>query len=172
MPTIRRMRTLAATPEEIWAIVADPHHMPRWWPRVKRVESVDEDGFTQVLTTNKGESVRADFRVLESAPPTVRRWAQELSGTPFERILTLSETEIRLERSGERTRVVVSRAQRLRGLARFGSFMVSRASARQLDDALSGLEALVRYVLHRGRHGRQLASSRSVEGRCTSDVLG
>jgi uncharacterized protein YndB with AHSA1/START domain len=143
MPTIRRTRTLAATPEELWAIVGDPHHLPRWWPRVKRVEAVGDDGFTQVLTTDKGVSVRADFVVMESAPPQVRRWAQDLAGSPFERILVQSETEIRLEPDGDRTRVVVSRLQRLRGLARLGSFMVTRAAARQLDDALSGLAALV-----------------------------
>jgi uncharacterized protein YndB with AHSA1/START domain len=143
LATIRRTRTLAATPEELWAIVGDPHHLPRWWPRVKRVEAVGEDGFTQVLTTDKGASVRADFVVMESSAPRVRRWAQDLAGSPFERILTLSETEIRLEPDGDRTRVVVSRAQRLRGMARFGSFLVTRASARQLDDALSGLAALV-----------------------------
>jgi uncharacterized protein YndB with AHSA1/START domain len=143
VPTIRRTRTLHATPEEIWAIVGDAHHMPRWWPRVKRVEAVADDGFTQVLTTDKGASVRADFRVLESSAPSVRCWAQELAGTPFERVLVRSETEIRLEPAGEQTRVVVTRAQQVRGLARFGSFMLTRASGRQLDEALSGLEALL-----------------------------
>lgn len=143
MPTIRRSRTVWATTEEVWAIVGDPHHMPRWWPRVKRVEAVDDGAFTQVLTTNKGASVRADFLVIASEEPSRRRWAQELAGSPFERILAVSETEIRLEPDGERTRVVVSRDQRLRGIARFGAIMVNRASARQLDEALSGLEALV-----------------------------
>jgi len=66
VPTIRRTRTFQATREEIWAIVFDPHHLPRWWPRV----------------------------------------------------------------------------QQLRGMARLGSLMLTRAS-RQLDEALSGLDALV-----------------------------
>jgi len=142
VPTIRRSRTVGAAHDEIWAIVADPHHMPRWWPRLKRVEGVADDGFTQVLATNKGSSVRADFRILECSPPRMR-WAQELAGSPFERILAVSETEIRLERDGERTRVIVSRDQRLRGIARFGAFMVNRAAGRQLDDALDALDALV-----------------------------
>lgn len=59
-------RTLRASPDEVWAVVGDPHHMPRWWPRVLRVECVEDDGFTQVLTTDKGRPVRADFRVLDS----------------------------------------------------------------------------------------------------------
>ena len=144
MPTIRRSRTLAAPPEEIWAIVGDPHHLPRWWPRVTRVEGADGEHFTQVLATNKGKSVRADFRVLESVDNEVRRWAQEVENTPFERILAEAETVVRLraEEPG-RTTVTLSLSQRLRGLARFGGFMVRGAGKRQLGEALDGLEALV-----------------------------
>ena len=90
MPTVRRARTLGATPEEIWAIVGDAYHLPRWWPRVTRVEGVAGDAFTQVLTTGKAVPVRADFRVVESAQPSVRRWEQQLANTPFERILAES----------------------------------------------------------------------------------
>lgn len=144
MATVRRSRTLRATPDEVWAIVGDAYHLPRWWPRVTRVEGVEEDAFTQVLTTAKGAPVRADFHVLESAAPRLRRWAQQLVNTPFERVLAQSEVEVRLEPAGEAgTRVALALAQRLRGLALLGSFMVRRAGRRQLDDALDGLEALV-----------------------------
>jgi uncharacterized protein YndB with AHSA1/START domain len=144
VPTVRRSRTLPATPEEVWAIVGDAYHLPRWWPRVTRVEGVDDDAFTQVLTTAKGVPVRADFRVLESAAPRVRRWAQQLVDTPFERVLAASEVEVRLERDGDAaTRVAMSLVQRLRGMALLGSFLVRRAGRRQLEGALDGLEALV-----------------------------
>jgi uncharacterized protein YndB with AHSA1/START domain len=146
---VRRSRTLGATPEEIWAIVGDAYHLPRWWPRVTRVEGVEGDAFTQVLTTRKGVPVRADFRVVESAPPAVRRWEQQLANTPFERILTASSVEVRLDRSGggaggaAATRVTLTLAQRLRGLGLLGSFMVRSAGRKQLDGALDGLEALL-----------------------------
>jgi len=143
MPTVRRSRTLRATPEEIWAIVGDAYHLPRWWPLVTRVEGVVDGAFTQVLTTAKGVPVRADFQVLESVAPRVRRWAQELVNTPFERVLAHSEVEVRLEPDGAATRVAVSLVQRLRGVARLGSFIVRNAGRRQLDSALDGLEALV-----------------------------
>ena len=144
MPTVRRSRTLRATPQEIWAVVADPYHLPRWWPRVTRVEGVEDDAFTQVLTTAKGVPVRADFHVVESAAPRVRRWSQQLVNTPFERVLAASEVEVRLEPEGEDgTRVALPLVQRLHGIAMLGSFMVRRAGRRQLDDALDGLEALV-----------------------------
>ena len=123
--------------------MGDAHHLPRWWPRVSRVEAVDDDGFTEVLRTERGAPVRADFRVLSSDPPSRRSWAQQVAGTPFERILSRSETEIRLEPDGDATRVAISLSQRPRGLALLGAFMVRAAAARQLDEALDGLEALV-----------------------------
>jgi uncharacterized protein YndB with AHSA1/START domain len=123
--------------------VADPHHLPRWWPRVARVEGVDDHAFTTVLTTEKGRSVRADFRVLESEPPRRRAWSQEVEGTPFQSILASSQTELTLEPDAGATRVTLALRQRLRGLARLGGFMVRRATARQLDEALEGLERAV-----------------------------
>ena len=144
MPTVRRSRTFRATPEQIWAIVGDAYHLPRWWPRVTRVENVEGDAFTQVLTTSKGVPVRADFRLVESAAPSVRRWEQQLVNTPFERILAASAVELRLEPAGDATtRVAITLAQRLRGLGLLGGFMLRTAGRRQLDGALDGLEALV-----------------------------
>ena len=144
MPTVRRARTLRAPQRDVWAIVADPYHLPRWWPRVTRVEGVEGDAFTQVLTSAKGVPVRADFHVVESVAPQVRRWEQQLVNTPFERVLAHSQVELRLEPAGEgATRVVLSLAQGLNGIAMLGSFMVRRAGRRQLDDALDGLEALL-----------------------------
>jgi uncharacterized protein YndB with AHSA1/START domain len=141
---VRRSRTLRASPQELWVIVGDAHHLPRWWPRVTRVESVDDDGFTQVLQTTKGKPVRADFRVVRSNAPSQRRWAQQLAGTPFARVLARSETEIVLEPDGDdATRVAISLSQRPRGVALLGSFMVRAAARRQLEEALDGLEALV-----------------------------
>ena len=143
MATVRRSRTLPASPQDLWRIVGDAHHLPRWWPRVTRVESVDDDSFTEVLQTERGKPVRADFRVVSSDAPSLRSWAQQVAGTPFERILARSETEIRLEPAGDATNVAISLSQRPRGLALLGSFMVRAAARRQLDEALDGLEALV-----------------------------
>jgi uncharacterized protein YndB with AHSA1/START domain len=128
-----------ATPEQVWRTVCDPHHLPRWWPRVQRVEGVDREHFTEVLTTDKGRSIRADFRVVESRAPEVRRWVQEVEGSPFERLLRSAETEIRLERDGGATRVTVTLSQRLKGLGAFGGFMVRRANGRLADEALERL---------------------------------
>ena len=145
MPTVRRSRTLRATPEAVWDVVGDAYHLPRWWPRVTRVEGVEGKAFTQVLTTGKGVPVRADFRVAESSAPSLRRWEQQVVNTPFERILASSSVEVRIETAGEQATVVsLTLAQRMRGLGVLGGFMVRRAGRRQLDGALDGLEALVR----------------------------
>ena len=142
MPTARRSRTIAAAPEQLWKTVADPHHLPRWWPRVERVEAVRGDHFTEVLATDRGRSVRADFKVLESRAPERRVWEQELVGTPFERVFAAARTEVALAPDGEGTRVTLVVRQKLRGAARLGGWLVRRATVRVLDEALVSLEGL------------------------------
>lgn len=121
--------------------------MPRWWPGVKRMEDVQPDRWTQVFTTKKGRAVRMDFRLLDSeAPgldgrePGIRRWEQELYGTPFERVLTEAITELTVEPAGDGTRVTITQVQKLRGYSRTGGFLLRRATRSRLDEALDGLE--------------------------------
>jgi uncharacterized protein YndB with AHSA1/START domain len=143
MAGAQRSRTLPASPEALWELVADPHHMPRWWPGVERMEGVEPDRFTQVFKTKRGRPVRADFRVLRSEPPTSRSWEQEVAGTPFERVLSESVIEVRLKPAPAGTEVTISQQQKLRGYSRTGGFMLRRATAAKLDDALDGLARIV-----------------------------
>lgn len=142
MPTTRVSRTLSATPDRLWKTVSDPHHLPRWWPRVERVESVEAGRFTEVLRSDRGRAVRADFRLAELRAPRLAAWEQELEGTPFERIMSFGRTEVRLEEGGGGARVTLEQRARLRGFARLGGFMVRRAARRQLREAMDGLERL------------------------------
>src|SRR5437588_11783192 len=103
MPVAQSSRTLPADQQELWDIISDPHHMPRWWPGVDRMEGVEGDHFTQVLKTKRGRPVRADFHVLRSDPPWTRSWEQEVAGTPFERVLDAAVIEVRLEPAPEGT---------------------------------------------------------------------
>jgi carbon monoxide dehydrogenase subunit G len=143
MPTTRRTRRLAADPDEVWRVVGDPYHLPRWWPRVERVEAVAGERFTELLRAKSGRAVRADFRVVEKKRGKLLRFEQELAGSPFERVLAEAQTEISIEPAGEGTAVTVTLRQRLRGLSRLGSFMVRRATRRIIDEALDGLELAV-----------------------------
>jgi uncharacterized protein YndB with AHSA1/START domain len=151
VPTARRSRTIAAPVEELWELVCDPHHLPRWWPRVTRVEDVAPDAFTEVMTTAKGKVVRADFNVVH-APEGTRTvtWIQRVQGTPFARVLSSAETELRLVGSSAAgsepptTEVTIELRQALTGvLPRFGGVLLRRAAATTLEHALDGLERIV-----------------------------
>jgi uncharacterized protein YndB with AHSA1/START domain len=144
VPTTRVSRTLATPPEAVWDVLADPWHQVRWWPRVVRMEAVQDGRFTQVLGTARGRGVRADFRILEADAPRLLRWEQELAGTPFERLLAEAVTAISLEPAdGDATTVTIELHQRLLGWSRLSPFLFKRAARRQLTEALAGLEAAV-----------------------------
>jgi uncharacterized protein YndB with AHSA1/START domain len=134
---------MEAPAQDVWAVVVDPHHLPRWWPRAARVEDVTGERWTMVLSTAKGRAVRADYRLVASEPPTRRRFAQEVAGSPFERLLRSSEVEIALAEGDGGTEVTLELAQRLRGMSRLGGFMFRGAARRTLDEALESLERTV-----------------------------
>jgi carbon monoxide dehydrogenase subunit G len=142
VPTTRRSRTVADVPERVWETVSDPYHLPRWWPRVERVESVTEDRFTQVLRAEHGRSVRADCRVADSRAPELRAWEQEVAGSPLQRVMTSARTEVHLAPADGATRVTLVVREDLRGTARLGAFVIERSTRRLLDEALSALEDL------------------------------
>jgi uncharacterized protein YndB with AHSA1/START domain len=158
--------------EQLWEVIRDPHHLPRWWPRVTRIEDVESDAFTEVMRTSKGKLVRADFRLVEAAPNRrALRWDQQVEGTPFARLLKSAETELWLTplaaatargggplpaspaAGGEQdasaaetaaaTEVTIELRQTLNGfLPRLGGYLVRRAAAATLEEALNGLERI------------------------------
>jgi uncharacterized protein YndB with AHSA1/START domain len=130
--------------QELWELIADPHHLPRWWPRVERVEDVEDGAFTEVMRTSRGKLVRADYRLLQGEEPgRSLSWEQQLEGTPFARLLSEARTHVTLSPLERGTQVRIELHQRLTGFfPRFGGFMVSRAAARTLEEALDGLERI------------------------------
>jgi uncharacterized protein YndB with AHSA1/START domain len=175
VPTARRSRLIAAPAGELWAVIRDPLHLPRWWPRVTRVEDVEGDAFTEVMRSSRGKLVRADFKFVE-AEEAARSliWVQQVEGTPFARVLKAAETEVWLEPvagpgaaapaaekassppsaaagatdssardDAAATEVTIELRQTLNGfLARLGGYMVRRAAAATLEEALDGLERI------------------------------
>lgn len=143
MANVRRSRTLAAPPEEVWRTVGDLYQLARWWPKVMRVEAVDDGCFTEVLQTDRGRGVRADWVLLETAPGERWRAAQEVAGTPFENVLRGAEKAVALEPADAGgTLVTIELDRRLRGLSRFGGIFLRRASSLQIDAALDTLEGI------------------------------
>jgi uncharacterized protein YndB with AHSA1/START domain len=138
-----RSRRISASPEAVWEVVADPHHLPRWWPGVARVEDVRGGRFTEVIPTRRGKPVRLDFVVLESVPPHRRSWTQQLEGTPFERLLTAWTTAVTLEAEGDGACLVtLEEHQQLRGSFRAGLLLQRRPASRRVSAALSALSDL------------------------------
>jgi uncharacterized protein YndB with AHSA1/START domain len=144
VPTARRSRTIAAPVQQLWEVIADPHHLPRWWPRVMRVEDVEGSAFTEVMRTAKGKYVRADFKLVtadQQAGTLV--FEQHVDGTPFARLLRSASTTINLASEGQSTCVTIELSQALVGtLARLGSFLVRRAAVATVEEALDGLERI------------------------------
>jgi uncharacterized protein YndB with AHSA1/START domain len=171
MPTASRSRTIAAPAQDLWEVIRDPHHLPRWWPRVERVEDVESDAFTEVMRTRKGKLVRADFNVVacDDAARSLT-WAQQVEGTPFARVLSSAETEVRLTpvatvasdsfgavgepaANGAATEVTIELRQTLAGFSprlgvlagispRLGGRIVLRAARSTIEEALDGLERI------------------------------
>jgi carbon monoxide dehydrogenase subunit G len=102
MARVVRRRRITAPAGALWGVIADPYHLPRWWPNTQRVESVTDDD------------------------PDGTTWTQVLETRP---------------RNGD-TEVTITLDRRLRGLSRLGAWMMRRATKRQLDQALTDLEAI------------------------------
>ena len=145
MARVVRRRRIAAPAAALWGVIADPYHLPRWWPNTQRVESVSDDGarsWTQVLETKDGRGVRADYRCVESTEGERYSFEQEIEDTPFERFVKSVETDIELQPRDGDTEVTITLDRRLRGLSRLGAWMMRRATKRQLDQALTDLEEI------------------------------
>ncbi len=145
MPVVKAQHGFSAPLERVWKVVSDPYSLPRWWPRVQRVEEVSDEGWTMVLVSDRGKPVRADYTLADARPMERLEWRQELQETPFERMLSSSRILIELApgaADGE-TQVLLRSTERLRGLARLGSPMVRRATRKRLDEALEQLGVLV-----------------------------
>lgn len=123
--------------------VGDPHHLPRWWPHVRRVEAVTKRAFTEVLAASEqGRPVRADFRVAVHEPLRRRVWDQELAGSPFERVFAAVRVSVELAPAEGGTRVELRIEQRLRGASKLGAPLARRGATRLLGQALDALEDL------------------------------
>jgi len=153
MPTARRSRRIEMPLEELWRLICDPHHLPRWWPRVERVEDVEENAFTEVMRTRKGKLVRADYDVVaRDETEHTLTWSQRLEGTPFAQVLSSAETQLWLTGATTASEVTIELRQSMVGYSdrgggifmgmapRLGGVMVRKAAAATLEEALDGLE--------------------------------
>ena len=147
MARVTRSRTVAAPVGEVWKLVSDPYNLPRWWPRVGRVENVDvkpggrRSQWTKVLETAEGRGVRADYRCLSAAENERYVWEQQRRGLAVRQARAqLGGRDRAARRAGEGTEVSLTHDQAMRGLSRLGAPMMRRAQREILDEALDGIE--------------------------------
>jgi hypothetical protein len=79
---------IAATPERVWAVLADLPSYPQWHPAFLGVSGQLAAGSTLTITTTHpttGRAMTAKVRVLTAEPGTELRWVSKLLG------LTISE---------------------------------------------------------------------------------
>jgi uncharacterized protein YndB with AHSA1/START domain len=62
MPASRAQRELLASPEDVWAFLAEPYHLPDWWP-----------GLAAVEPDRRGVAVGARWRVRSRGATLLRR---------------------------------------------------------------------------------------------------
>jgi uncharacterized protein YndB with AHSA1/START domain len=145
--TVRR-RAIPTSQADAWSVISDPHHLPRWWPETQRVENVTGNGegmsWTQVLGTRKGRGVRADYTCTDWREGEVFGFGQHIEGTPFEKHLRGQDVLISVTPSDGGSEVSIERDLRLRGVSRLGAPMMTRGGGRILEQALEGLEKILK----------------------------
>ncbi len=148
MPRVSRSQLIGADLDHVWDLVSDPHSLPRWWPRIVRVEDVRGAGggrahWTAVLETERGTPVRADYRCTGSTAKQRYQWEQQIAGSPFERVLRAARLEIGLHDEGDATKVTLTSEESLRGISRLGAVMMRGAARTRLDEALAAIERVL-----------------------------
>ncbi len=109
MPTVAAERVLLAPREDVWAFLAEPHHLPDWWPGISAVQP-DRRGLAPGARWRVTGSTRPSF--LRAPNPTgmlvvldverLARVAFQLTGERIEAELTLEST------APDRTRVTLT----------------------------------------------------------------
>jgi len=125
---------IAATPENVWAVLADLASYPRWHPVFLSVTGQLAVGTTLTIETThpaNGKNMTGKVKVSVVEPDTELRWVSKLAG------LTISERVFRLSRAPGGTSLVQS--QTYRGL---GGSRGSRLTFTAIDRIRTAFEAI------------------------------
>jgi hypothetical protein len=94
---------IAATPGNVWAVLADLASYPKWHPMYLAVSGQLAAGSTLTITSTHpttGRPMTAKVKVLTVEPDTELRWVSKLLG------LTISKRAFRLSRTADGTSLV------------------------------------------------------------------
>ena len=140
---------IAATPENVWAVLADLASYPRWHPVYLSVTGPLAVGSTLTITTThptSGRTMTGKVKVRAVEPGTELRWVSKLAG------VTISERIFRLSRAVDGTSLVQSQTYRGLGGSRGG-----RLTYTAIDRIRNAFEAINQAVKQQAE-ARQRAS--------------
>jgi len=145
MIEIVREREVAATPADVWAVVATPQRAPEWFAFAERVEVLDGEGVGQRQRQHGRwgrRSAEVDREITEYEAPRVYGWrhlAERLDGKPAPVFARSTQFQISLEPRGTGTLVRLRSAQEpastVKGLVMraFGTRDIASTMDRSLD---------------------------------------
>jgi hypothetical protein len=102
---------IAATPETVWAVLADLASYPQWHPAFLKVTGELAAGSSLTITTthpSSGKTMTAKVKVLTAEPGSELRWVSKIAG------MTISERRFLLSPAGGGTSLV--QAETYRGI--------------------------------------------------------
>jgi hypothetical protein len=117
---------IAATPEQVWAVLADLPSYPQWHPMFQAVRGQLAAGSKLVITTTiptSGRTMTVKVKVLTADPGTELRWVSKLLG------ITISERRFLLSPADGGTSLVQAETYRGLGSGRRAFTVISRIQA-------------------------------------------
>ena len=139
---------IAATPENVWAVLTDLASYSQWHPMYQAATGHLAAGSTLTITSthpSSGRAVTAKVKVLTAEPDTELRWTSKMLGLP------ISERIFRLNPTGDGTSL--EQAGTYRGIGRSHS----RVTAKTIDRIQESFEA-INQAIKQQAEARQRAS--------------
>ena len=124
---------IAATPQNVWAVLVDLASYSQWHPMYKAATGQLAAGSTLTITSThptSGRPMTAKVKVLSAEPDTELRWASKMLGLP------ISERTFRLSPTADGTSL--EQAGTYRGIGRSHS----RVTAKTIDRIQESFEAI------------------------------
>ena len=139
---------IAATPQNVWAVLVDLVSYSQWHPMYKAATGQLAAGSTLTITSThptSGRPMTAKVKVLSAEPDTELRWASKMLGLP------ISERTFRLSPTADGTSL--EQAGTYRGIGRSHS----RVTAKTID-RIQGSYAAINQAIKQQAEARQRAS--------------
>jgi carbon monoxide dehydrogenase subunit G len=142
MRTVERRGEVAASPERIFAFLADIENLPHWQPGVIAARRLTDGpmrvgAVARVLTRVVGQRIEADLKVIELDEPRHLAFESEVSGV---RVVASVDVE---PIDADRSEVVVRLQVEASGFMRFAEPMIAATAETELGGAIDSLRIAI-----------------------------